>query len=691
MSKKFYVPVFAIVALVSIALAQPAGSPVDRYGALKVVGNRIVSSKTGNPVALRGMSFTWNNPTWETGNEGNGAYYTTGVTEWLASDWKVDIVRVAIDPNHTDKENWKTVVAAAKAKGIYVIIDFHAHDKGLSESAKTFFSGLSSNATYKNVPNILYEIFNEPCPTTRTQTGGGGCQGDDWASDIKPYADKVVKAIRDNGDTSIIIIGTPNFSKRVDQAAAAPVTVDGGRNLAYALHYYTGHVATASDPTGANSEHRARLRAWAGQALALNKAIFVSEFGISQPGGGKGDGEDNSVDKEEAQRWFDFLDENQIGWANWCISHKGEAAAALNGSASTSGGWSSNDLSVSGSYIRGKLLYYATPITLTTSATGAGEGTVSVSPASPYYPAQQVTLTAEPKSGSRFEGWEGDISGNLAERVSTVALKGSTSIKGVFFPENLISNSTFTANADPWQKRPASGNLSPETDVKDGEFVIAMGTSLGAEAASVRVQHPNTSLTQGRRYKLTFDARAAKARTIRTAYRTGDAGSGHKFLIGDAVELKTTKGNYEREFNMTAATTTAGFIAFYLGGQEGGVTIDNVKLDDIGELDPSKPNPDGSTEPDPPDSGETSVSQRLRSAGHAAWSVSRAGGGLQLRGPAEAGVKVSFYDVRGKLVRSMAAVDGLALGAGIPAGNYIVVVKNRAGGELLRTRVVMVR
>jgi len=39
----------------------------------------------------------------------------------------------------------------------------------------------------------------------------------------------------------------------------------------------------------------------------------------------------------------------------------------------------------------------------------------------------------------------------------------------------------------------------------------------------------------------------------------------------------------------------------------------------------------------------------------------------------------------------MAAVNGLSLGAGLSAGNYLLVVKNSSGAEVLRSKVVMTR
>jgi len=684
----------------------PEGSPAATYGQLKVSGSAVQSEKTNAAVQLRGMSLGWSSDM--TSNMKPSDFYNERVVAWLAYDWGVSLVRAAVgvsdqcyqnNPctdcggafkvcglpfkgNEAAHTNYvQNVVNAAIWQGIYVIIDWHSHyaHDGERSAAETFFGDMAK--IYKDYPNVIYEIYNEPI-------------SNDW-SGIKSYATAVIDKIRESDTKNLIIVGTPKYSSRVDQAASSPIT--GKTNIAYAMHFYCDHGDNSSDGHVPFSS-------------TTGIPIFASEFGLSKSSGNEQCGSGNSF--SEAAAWLEKLDARNISWANWQVNSRGETSSILKGATGADyqrlhrGKWTTSDLAPSGVWMRNKLRGYGdSDRKYKIVIEKDGEGTVTGGSNIGVF--DTVTLKAEPGSGQRFEGW---LLNGVGVETNPYKLEVFYNREGkaVFFPDNLIKNSTFTVLGG-WEKRPVSGNLSPDMDMVGGELVVAMGTSPGT-AANVRVQHPNTSLTTGKRYKLTFDASATQARTMRAAYRTGDASSGHKFLIGDAVALKAaTTDTYEREFNMDSPTTTAGYIAFYIGGQQGGIKLDNVKLVEIGNADPGKPNPTEGDDPpdDPCDAGDPTTEccasnsdfpgcqvgvafSAVRSR-NAKWSVSRTGGGLQLRGPAEAGARVSFYDVRGKLVRKMAAVDGLTLGAGVPAGSYIMLVKDRAGKETLRMRVVLAR
>ena len=74
------------------------------------------------------------------------------------------------------------VVDGAVSCGAYIIVDWHSHVLHLEEATE-FFTAVAER--YKGVPNVIYELFNEPV-------------GDSWA-DLKAYAESLIATI-----TSII-------------------------------------------------------------------------------------------------------------------------------------------------------------------------------------------------------------------------------------------------------------------------------------------------------------------------------------------------------------------------------------------------------------------------------------------------------------------------------------------------------
>jgi len=170
---------------------------------------------------------------------------------------------------------------------------------------------------YGDRPNIIYEIYNEPVKVS-------------WHNDVKPYAEKVIAAIRAIDPDNLIVVGTPKWSQDVDVAAADPIT---DPNVAYGLHFYAG-------------THKAELRAKAQQALNAGVALFVTEWGTCEASG------DGPIDNASVQEWMDFMLKNQLSHCNWAVYDKKETAALVRTRASSKGNWKESDLSESGKYVR---------------------------------------------------------------------------------------------------------------------------------------------------------------------------------------------------------------------------------------------------------------------------------------------------------------------------------------------------
>jgi endoglucanase len=298
-----------------------AADPVTRNGLLRVEGNRIVGVH-GQPVALAGVSLGWSQ--WEA-----APFYNASAVTWLRDDWKATVVRAALGIHKTGylthpEENLArvaTVVDAAIAAGLYVIIDWHDHHAHEHpELAAAFFSDMARR--YGRQPNVLYEIYNEPLRDAS------------WSRDVKPYTELVIAAIRAIDPDNLIIVGSPRWSQDVDLAAADPVR---DVNLAYSLHFYAG-------------THKQSLRDKALVALDRGVALFVTEWGTCNADG------DGPVDEAETRAWFAFMREHHLSHCNWGLFDKAEGSAIVRPGASPTGGWTDADLTPSGHFTRELIL-----------------------------------------------------------------------------------------------------------------------------------------------------------------------------------------------------------------------------------------------------------------------------------------------------------------------------------------------
>ena len=289
---------------------------VQIHGLLQQNGNKIVD-KNNEPVSFAGNSFFWSNDNW-----GGERYYKAEVVSWLKDDWKTTIVRAAMgveDPggyldNKTENKNRvKTIVDAAIDKGIYVIIDWHSHHaEDNTNEAAIFFQEMAN--LYGEYDNVIYEIYNEPLDIS-------------WSTIIKPYAISIIAAIRSIDPDNLIVVGTPEWSQRVDLAAADPIT--GYSNIAYTLHFYSIH-------------HQQWLRDRASAALESGIALFVTEWGSIG----------YSLVDSEANEWMAWCFTNKISHCNWAVNDKEEEWSILIPGASTTAGWSDDDLTKAGKLAR---------------------------------------------------------------------------------------------------------------------------------------------------------------------------------------------------------------------------------------------------------------------------------------------------------------------------------------------------
>lgn len=282
----------------------PANSPVAKHGKLQVSGKNMVDVN-GNIVQLCGISthgISW-----------FPQCYNESAVDALVDDWGINVLRIAsYAENQVANKDWEwrkefidTLVNLCEKKGIYCIIDWHILRQGtgdpwfLIDEAKEFFEYMSKK--YAGKAHVMYEICNEP----NTQDDAVYSS---WAR-IKSYAQEIIDVIVQNDPSSIIIVGTPEWSQRVLPAAYSPLDYP---NAMYALHFYA-----------ASSWHKDELREKATMAVEKNLPIFVSEFGTC------GDGGSGDINVEETVKWLKLMNDNNISWVNWNFADKAESSCLL--------------------------------------------------------------------------------------------------------------------------------------------------------------------------------------------------------------------------------------------------------------------------------------------------------------------------------------------------------------------------
>ncbi|MCL1956058.1 MAG: cellulase family glycosylhydrolase [Fibromonadales bacterium] len=326
--------VLAFLLLVSQALA----GPVSHFGALERCGKNLCGKKTGTnlPIFFKGPSLYW--------SDGTGTpFYNLDVVDWFVDNMQIGVIRAAMAikwyGNNTEPVNKpggvagylqnnkegqkayiKKVIDAAIANDIYVIVDWHSHNAhDETNEAKTFFVEMAND--YKGVPNIIWEVYNEPISASLSQ--------------VTNHANTIITALRSAGNTNLVIIGSPSYSKQPKEQAGDWGSKD--NNVAFAFHFYAAsHSYPNGDGIGTSAQN----------AMSAGNAVFGSEWGtVNYDGGG-------SSNAGASDPWTKFMDDNKISNCMWNASNLNEASSMF----PTSMGSSTLDatkLTASGIYFKG--------------------------------------------------------------------------------------------------------------------------------------------------------------------------------------------------------------------------------------------------------------------------------------------------------------------------------------------------
>ena len=336
----------AVEANASAATAKPLRvGPVQNYGALGTSGSKIISLSTNKQVMLRGMSMFWSDAT-------GIQYYNKEVLNWAVSNLKIDVIRYAMGVHYYDSQGGTSnalddnysyygnpdmqkskidlMVEAAIENDIYIIIDWHSHRAENEQSdANAFFKEMATK--YKDVPNIIWEVYNEPVTT--------------GISTIASYANTVIGSIRNAGSPNLALVGTPNWSQ---------MTAYGGvnqTNVAYVFHFYAASHSVSSYSGNVKN------------CMNAGNAVFISEWGTTSADGS------GSTNTSESSNWESFMETNRISNCNWSLRQNvstvgdasTEASAMFDGSAflTTQAALSSAGYTTSGSHVKQYLTSHA--------------------------------------------------------------------------------------------------------------------------------------------------------------------------------------------------------------------------------------------------------------------------------------------------------------------------------------------
>ena len=360
-------------------MTYPKGSPVDKWGKLKVSENengvRSLCNENGKPVQLRGVSshgLQW----------AGVANLTQENIKTLSEKFKCNVFRIAV---YVDEEggyaynlshrnrykngkldslknadgSWdyghvENMVQWCGENGIYCLIDWHIHKPGNpqhwkyrnrkypeevegSDLAADFFTYCARR--FQHQKHVLYELCNEPNKKEDDKI----IKEITWINDVKPYCEDMLKIVRSYDEDVIVICGSPEWSKNLEEIVGNEPQNENGEkynNVMYTYHFYA---ATHNNEGGKN--HMTRFK-----KMSAELPIFVTEWGTTHADGRR------DFNPELSNQWLGILNgDNEgkqvISWINWSFSAEGGLSAILKWNTGSVGSQFPEILTESGKYI----------------------------------------------------------------------------------------------------------------------------------------------------------------------------------------------------------------------------------------------------------------------------------------------------------------------------------------------------
>lgn len=209
-------------------------SKIKNFPELLSVNGKNIINKNGQVVTLKGVNIV--NPVkLHCRNKFNKELFKE------ISDTKSNVIRIPVNPESWLQDEdymWRYLDSAVKWAGeydMYVIIDLHFIGNivtGVGEQMPdidspkdftySFWEKVSTH--FKDVPNVLFEIYNEPNDISENT----------W----RKCASDIVDIIRSTGANQIIIVSGTEYSSNLSWVINNPID---SHNIAYACHIYPGN------------------------------------------------------------------------------------------------------------------------------------------------------------------------------------------------------------------------------------------------------------------------------------------------------------------------------------------------------------------------------------------------------------------------------------------------------------------
>jgi aryl-phospho-beta-D-glucosidase BglC (GH1 family) len=277
-----------------------------------------------------------------------------GAPNWSAiQDWKANAVRLPLneaswlgykcadgagvlrdpDPGQNYKATVAKAVQQATAAGLYIILDLHwsaprnycplaQNPMADADNSVGFWTSIAS--TYKNYPNVVFELFNEPYfywltsgesewdvlmhggTITQYVTGTPGHWqvAYSWKS---AGMQQLLDAVRATGATNVVLVSGVSWAQDLSQWATNKPT-DPLNQVAAVWHAYPS-ATTVGDPKSSLPLYGSVAYTWTQSVLTAGYPVVITEFGDHDAPGAVG-----SPFADKLLPWADQTSSSYLGW-----------------------------------------------------------------------------------------------------------------------------------------------------------------------------------------------------------------------------------------------------------------------------------------------------------------------------------------------------------------------------------------